>query len=218
MNCTDFEVEWAGLEDTSRLNAAMEGHRSACNHCAALVSELNSILDQARELRFSEEPPQRVWVAIRNQLEQEGLIREPAMARARAARKQRSAAGWLFRLPMGLAYTSVFFIAVGVMYLHSLFNPQALPTLARTPAVPEIAYVRPDTSARDKTVEEMLAKIPEDHREIFVSNWNQVNSSIENWQNFADQHPDDPFAPQQLMNARQQKELLWENLVKWNEF
>ena len=218
MNCTEFEIEWAGLEDTSRLSTPMEDHRSSCNRCSALVSELNSILDQARELRFSEEPPQRVWVAIRNQLEQEGLIREPAITGVKSGSKRPSAAGWLFRLPMGLAYTSVFFFALGVMYLHSLFSTQALPTLARTPAVPEMAYERPDTSARDKTVEELLAKIPEDHREIFVSNWNQVNSSIENWQNFADQHPNDPFAPQQLMNARQQKEQLWENLVKWNEF
>jgi hypothetical protein len=104
------------------------------------------------------------------------------------------------------------------MYLHSLFNVQAPPVFAGAPQVPDIAQVQPDTSARDKTVDQLLAKMPEDHREIFVSNWNQVNSSIENWQNFAQQHPDDPFAPQQLLNARQQKEQLWENLIKWDEF
>jgi hypothetical protein len=218
MNCKDFEIEWAGLEDASRLSLGMEEHRTACRHCAELVADLTSILEQARELRHSEEPPQRVWVAIRNQLEQEGLIREPVPAGLKPGWKRPPAAGWFFRLPMGLAYTAVFFIAVGVMYVHSLFYAQAPPIVAVPPPVPEMAYARPDTSARDKAVEELLAKVPADRREVFVSNWNQVNSSIQNWQNFEEQHPDDPFAPQQLMNARQQKEQLWENLVRWDEF
>jgi hypothetical protein len=211
MNCREFEAEWAGLDDTSKPTDEMETHRASCNRCAELIADLTSILEQARELRLSGDPPQRVWAAIHNQLEQEGLIREPAQSKTKARRALTR--GWIFQ---ALASGAVFSLALGVMYVHSLFNAQAPPILSVAHKVPELMPV--DTSDRDKTVTAMVAKLPEDHREVFVSNWNQVNASINNWQAFADQHPDDTFAPQQLMNARQQKEQLWENLLRWDEF
>lgn len=63
----------------------MEGERSAdaqahirdCPRCFALVNDLNAIEAQARTWRASEtDAPERVWVSLRAQLEQEGLIRD----------------------------------------------------------------------------------------------------------------------------------------------
>ncbi|MBI3933932.1 MAG: anti-sigma factor [Acidobacteria bacterium] len=220
MNCKDFEKEWAVLDEPSRLTAAMEDHRHACRNCSELWEELTSILQQARGMRLGEEPPQRVWVAVRNQLEQEGLIRQPAPREWKPLWKAAPAAGWFLRLPMGLAYAAVFFVAVGVMYLHSLvFDPGAAPPmLVLDSPAPEMLFVRPDTTSRDETVREMVARVPEEHRATFVSNWDQVNSSIQNLQTFVETHPDDPFGRQQLRNAFQLKEHLWETLVRWEEF
>jgi hypothetical protein len=212
MNCKEFEIQRAALEDGARFTAEMEDHRSVCRHCAGLVEDLGSILEQARELRLEQEPPQRVWVALRNQLEQEGLIREPAASVLKPRWKTAPATRWLFRVPMGLAYSAVFFVAVGVMYMHSLLSNPA------SPQVPEMALAKATTSEQDEQVQALLAKVPEEHRETFVTNWNQVNASIENLSSFVDTHPDDPFARQQLMDAFQQKEHLRETIVRWEAF
>ena len=219
MHCKEFENEWTALEDGSRLTAPMEDHRGVCPRCAALVEDLTAILEQAREMRLEEEPPQRVWVAIRNQMEREGLIREPFASEIKPRWKSAPASAWLFRLPMGLAYTAVFFVAVGVMYMHSLLSgPAAPPLLVTMPQVPEMALAKADTAEQDKEVQALLAKVPKEHRATIVTNWNQVNSSIENLSSFVDTHPDDPFARHQLMNAFQQKEHLRETLVRWEQF
>ena len=219
MNCTEFEIEWAALEDASRLPAGMEDHRRVCRHCSELAEELTSILDRARELRLDEEPPQRVWIAVQKQLERDELIREPVASNLTRRWKAAPAPGGLFRLPMGLAYAAVFFVGVGVMYLNSLLSgPAAPPILVVTAPVPEMALARAGTAGQDKDVEALIAKVPEDHRAALFSNWNQVNSSIENLSNFVDLHPEDPFARHQLMNAYQQKEHLRETLVRWEEF
>lgn len=219
MNCEKFETRWATLEDGSRLTPEMEDHRRVCRHCAGLVDDLTSIVKQARELRLEEEPPERVWVAVRNQLEQEGLFREAAASAMKPRWKSARATGWLFRFPMGLAYTAVFFVAVGVMYMHSLLtNPAAPPLIVTSPQVPEMAMAKAATSEQDQEVQALLAKVPEEHRATFVANWNQVNASIENLSSFVDNHPDDPFARQQLMNAFQQKEHLRETIVRWGAF
>ena len=48
-----------------------------CAACRALSADLGAIRDAALELSTAEEaPPERVWIALRNQLEAEGLIRE----------------------------------------------------------------------------------------------------------------------------------------------
>ena len=214
MNCTEFEIEWASLEDSSRLPAGMEDHRRVCRHCSELAEELTSILDRARELRLDEEPPQRVWIAVQNQLEREELIREPVASNLTRRWKAAPAPGWLFRLPMGLAYAAVFFVGVGVMYLNSLLSsPAAPPILVVTAPVPEMALARAGTAGQDKDVEALIAKVPEEHRATFFSNWNQVNSSIQNLQTFIETHPDDPFATPQLRNAFQQREYLRQSLV-----
>jgi hypothetical protein len=121
---------------------------------------------------------------------------------------------------MGLAYTAVFFVAVGVMYVHSLLTSTGStpPLFAGAPQVPELAWVRPNTGDSDQSVESMIARVPEEHRATFVSTWHQVNSSIDNLQTFIESHPEDPFAPQQLMNAFQQREHLRETLVGREDF
>jgi hypothetical protein len=219
MNCSEFEVQLAALEDSSRLTAPLEDHRRACRRCTVLVEDLSTIQERAREMRSSSEPPPRVWVALRNQLELEHLIHEPVSAAVKPGWKSAPAAGRFFRIPMGLAYAAVFFVAVGMMYMQNrMSNPSAPPLVAVTAEVPDLAWVRPDTSDSDRAMEALLAKVPEEHRATFLSNWNQVNSSIQNLQTFIEAHPEDPFARPQLLNAFQQREHLRETLVRWEQF
>ena len=51
-----------------------------------------------------------------------------------------------------------------------------------------------------------------------MTNLNRVNSSIHQWNTFMAEHPEDWFAREQLLNAYQQKQRLWNTLVNWEEF
>jgi hypothetical protein len=219
MNCREFEVQLAALDDAAGLTSPMEDHRGACAFCAGLADDLKTIREQARQMGASADPPQRVWVALRNQLEQEGLIREPVTTAAKPEWKPAPRAGWFAQLPMGMAYAAVFFVAVGVMYMQSrVSSPSSPPLVAVTADVPDMAWVRPDTTESDQAMEALLAKVPEEQRATFLTNWNQVNSSIQSLQSFIEAHPEDPFARPQLMNAFQQREHLRETLVRWEQF
>jgi len=76
MQCRDVEavVEQEGLEP---LPASARAHVAGCVRCQALVADLSAIVDVAKKWPLEVEPPERVWVALRTQLELEGVIREP---------------------------------------------------------------------------------------------------------------------------------------------
>lgn len=93
-------------EFLSRLEPWIEGERHAdvqahlrnCPHCHAIVNDLNAIQAQARSWSSSEtDAPERVWTALREQLEKEGLIRDTVLDSKRSGREAASA-----RWPWGL--------------------------------------------------------------------------------------------------------------------
>jgi len=75
MECKNLlvELETASLEE--HLSPAAVAHLDQCAHCSGLMADLKAIQAASVELREAE-PPQRLWVSLRNQLESEGLIRE----------------------------------------------------------------------------------------------------------------------------------------------
>ena len=63
--------------------SAAEAHLRTCANCRALVEDLESIRQAAAELT-DVAPPERVWVSLRAQLEQEGLIRDASARKSGA--------------------------------------------------------------------------------------------------------------------------------------
>lgn len=69
-------------EFANQLEQWMEGERPAesaahlkgCPDCQSLIQDLESIRGAARSMETGDAPPDRVWVSLRAQLEQEGLI------------------------------------------------------------------------------------------------------------------------------------------------
>jgi hypothetical protein len=74
MQCRDVEsiLENEGL---SPLPEGVRAHAAACSACSNLIADFSAILSAAEQLPAEVEPPTRVWVALRNQLEEEGIIR-----------------------------------------------------------------------------------------------------------------------------------------------
>ena len=77
MTCEEFARQTEEWMEGLRSAEARE-HAMACETCRAYVEDLDAIRLAAPQLALDEDPPQRLWNAISNQIEQEGLIREPA--------------------------------------------------------------------------------------------------------------------------------------------
>lgn len=73
MSCNDFVSHLEGWMEGER-PAASAAHLQGCSNCQSLIQDLESIQGAARSMETSEAPPERVWVSLRAQLEQEGLI------------------------------------------------------------------------------------------------------------------------------------------------
>jgi hypothetical protein len=74
MQCKEVEVVleqegWTPLPEGAR------AHVAACNSCQSLVSDLSTIVASAHLLPAEVEPPARVWVSLRAQLQAEGIIK-----------------------------------------------------------------------------------------------------------------------------------------------
>jgi hypothetical protein len=79
MQCRDVAqaIERDGF---APLPEAARGHVAGCAACSSLLADFESIVAAATQLPSEVEPPSRVWVALRAQLEAEKIIREPQSA------------------------------------------------------------------------------------------------------------------------------------------
>ena len=84
MQCAELELvlEQGGGEP---LPAQAQEHLNSCGICRQLVAELDRIEAAAREFPAEVEPPDRVWISLRAQLESEGIIRTAAPLPSREA-------------------------------------------------------------------------------------------------------------------------------------
>lgn len=69
MNCAEFQRVLPDIIAGGR-SAEQEGHLTSCSACSGLVSDLDTISQQARLLQASEEPSPRVWSSIQVALQQ----------------------------------------------------------------------------------------------------------------------------------------------------
>jgi hypothetical protein len=84
MNCQKFLTFSSDWLEGHR-SAEAEAHLRECADCRAYLAEMESIIATAQELeQATPEPPERVWTALRAQLEEEGLIQSAEV----------DAAGW----------------------------------------------------------------------------------------------------------------------------
>ena len=85
MQCSELEIyfEQQGL---APLSAAAREHLAQCGPCKHYVADLTAIVAVAHQFPVEVEPPERVWISIRAELESEGVIH--------GFSKQREAAPW----------------------------------------------------------------------------------------------------------------------------
>ncbi|MBI4463104.1 MAG: hypothetical protein HY647_00220 [Acidobacteria bacterium] len=218
MNCEEFEVAWQEVEENKPLPTYLEMHRQTCPLCSQWVADLDHIRRQARRWLLLDQPSEQLWGQIRNQLQQDGVIKTPRMR-----------TGWFSEIPllagfprwsMGMAYAAVFLLAFGVVSLHNFFTNVPSPPHPAPPAMvsAEVLNQANSTLSGDQAFHQLMEKIPAENRPIYETSLQQVNNSIYQLNQFLAAHPEDLFTREQLFTVYEQKHRLWETLVQWEEF
>jgi len=93
MHCKELEcvLEAEGLGQLSK-DARL--HLATCGACQGLVADLNSITAAAKSLPAEVNPPDRIWISLRAQLEAEGLIKEPVEVSEKTSWRESFVSAW----------------------------------------------------------------------------------------------------------------------------
>jgi hypothetical protein len=71
MSCADFQAQLPELIG-SGVDVSNHPHLATCDRCSALLAELETIAEAARQLFPSVEPPDEVWQQIESAIKREG--------------------------------------------------------------------------------------------------------------------------------------------------
>ncbi len=159
-------------------------------------SELDWIASEAHALQGIEDPSPRIWNSIEIALRQEGLIRQPQREKVVIPFMQRFRLGWM--IPVTAA------VLVAGIYLSK-------PTLKTVDIPPTQAKVQqPAQSPDDQQVLEAVSKRTPALRATYESNLRNVNAYIRDAEQSVKSDPNDEQAEQYLMDAYEQKAMVYE--------
>ncbi len=189
MTCAEFQKVLPYIIETGG-NEQEDAHLRTCPVCADLVADLKYIAEQAKLLVPMEEPSERVWTGIQKALEQEGLVR-PASARR----------ALLGTLPWLVGAAAMVLITLGI-FVYSGREDSGTPK--------NLPAAQASTNADDeRMLAEVSARRP-DLKATYAENLKNVNAYITDAQHSVQQNPDDDEARQSLIQAYEQKALLYE--------
>jgi hypothetical protein len=199
MNCLELQASLAEIEDGS--SAAQRAHLKICPECSALVTELNLIASAAIELQAADEPSPRVWNSIEIALRQEGLIRPQRVSRSLlpALSSRWAWARWM------VPAAAVLLIAVGVyVRQHSLSRQLAGNTAPA--AVTDLAIA----GLNDDDLLQEVAQLSPAMQAQYTDDLRHVNEYIQDAKSVVASNPNDEEARRSLMEAYQEKAMLFE--------
>jgi hypothetical protein len=202
MNCVELQKSVAEVEGGSNLE--QRAHLRACPACSALVRELNLIVAAAGRLQATDEPSPRVWNSIEFALRQEGLIR-PQRPHVPSFSARWGAARWL------VPAAAMLLLAVGIYLRRESSSNQA---------VQQASVVSPVAKASDLDDADFMQEVAADApatKTRYEENLRQVNESIRDAQGVVDESPNDEDARRSLMDAYQQKSMLFEMAMDRSE-
>lgn len=230
MTCAEVQrslPDWLeGAQD-----AEFGAHLRTCPACSELVADIQFIASEARQLD-TEEPAPRVWANIANQLRAEGIIREPVASKPAPVTlpRRRWKAWWLVPVAAAVIAAASFIVGHKPAGTVAVQTPPAVqPALTQSPAqepstvaetTPPKAspqqkaghhrVVEPGPSADDQQFLSEVSQRAPSMRATYESQLHSVNAYIAAAQAYLDQNPDDEDAKQHLMEAYQQKALLYQ--------
>jgi hypothetical protein len=216
MQCKDVAeiIEQQGL---SPLPESARAHVTGCASCSSLVADFELIAATASQLPSEVEPPTRVWVALRAQLEAEKIIREPQIAVPADRSPWWQGFGLLIR-GRGLAAVAIAFLMIfAAGYFQVTHRPTAVPLADGTPIVTSAPVVaEPFAVAASSLDQEEQSLGPMQTASAGVSpvspvddslreNLATLNAFIKECRKRLQEDPNDQVARDYLASAYQQK-------------
>jgi hypothetical protein len=199
MNCFELQASLVEIEDGR--SAAQRDHLKTCSECSALLTELILISSAAVELRAADEPGPHIWKSIEGTLREEGVIR-PQRANRSLVPALGSHWGWVRWMAPAAA---ALLITLG-LYIrqHSIVHQLARDTAAVAASDLAVAGLNDD----DLLVE--LGQQSPAIRAQYADNLRRVNQYIQDAKSVVAANPNDEEARHSLMEAYQQKAMLFE--------
>jgi len=195
MTCVELQQSLAEVEDGS--SPEQRAHLLGCPACMLLVKELDLIIAAAGQLQSADEPSPRVWNSIALSLREEGLIRPQRRLPVSSFGTRWGVARWL------VPVAAMLLLSVGIYVRRE------------TPSRPIFsqASVAPSATTSDMNdedlIQEMAANTPA-MKTQYQDSLRRVNESIREAQGVLDENPNDEDARRFLMNAYEQKSMLFQ--------
>jgi hypothetical protein len=210
MTCAEFQKVLPEMLEGDR-NTEHAAHLASCSACSDLISDLKAISEAARQLRASDEPSPRVWNALEIDLRREGLIRQPQRKPASVLSRRRWPLAWIVPAMAALL------VGFGILTYQRGSNQPSEAARNEAPAAPSVAIIPASTSPKtrisgedDQQLLEAVGTRSPEVRAQYAADLNHVNSYIEDAEQSAQSDPNDEDAQQSLLNAYDQRAMLYQ--------
>ncbi|MGH9511692.1 MAG: anti-sigma factor [Terriglobales bacterium] len=204
MTCEEFERVLPEIEGERSIE--QESHLDSCLTCSDLIADLNAISQQARLLRDTnnneDEPSPRVWNSIEIALRREGLIREPKSAPflIHTSQKRRPRLAWL------IPAAALMLLTFGVVR----YQRAPAVTSQQASVLPDTPQIMESSSADDQQLLQVVSRRMPAMLASYRTDLRDVNSYIRDAKESVKLNPNDVQAQQGLVNAYQQKSMVYE--------
>ena len=208
MDCVEFERVLLNGESSPQQRT----HLDSCSACASLQADFDLIASQAKALLASDEPSPAVWNAIESRLRSEGLIRDLKPAPVTLPRPtisdffRRWQTAWLVPATAAL-------VLVMVVRLHhpagagdNAVTARQAAQVAAKPAVPVVSH-------DDQQILKTVASRPPAQLARYRADLDDANAFIRDAEAAVKNDPNDVYRQQMLINAYEQKQMLYDLAV-----
>lgn len=196
MTCVEFQDILADIIE-GEADAEHAAHLKSCSSCCGLVSDLRAIASGAKLLCADSEPGPRVWANIERTLEAEGIIRPAKQAGGVLFPSRRWSPAWL------LASAATMLLAIGAFVYTNHYGTN-YQVAERQPLTP--ATGAPIATADDI---ELLSHVSPNARATYAADLQTVNAFIRDAEDGVVQNPDDDEARHYLMQAYQERAMVY---------
>jgi hypothetical protein len=208
MNCTEFQ-ELLPEEFEGGRTAEQELHLRSCPVCSGLVTDLELIASEARQLQEVADPSPRVWASIEITLRQEGIIRDAQLGPSLVpARPQRWSMAWLAPV------AALVLVAFGIVIYQRGPADSRLSVKQDTQAPPALTNLQTEkktsTANEDEQLLAAVASRSPAMQAQYASNLQNVNAYIKDAEESAQADPNDEEAQQIVMDAYEQRATVYE--------
>lgn len=210
MNCEQFQENLPDTIDSGGTKEE-ENHLRSCPECASVVQDLKYIATQAKLLLPMHDPSPRVWQNIQASLRNEGLISEgrtPLITHSQRMIVEKTSGQILAQTkswtPLGWAFGLIAILVMGIVLVN--YQPATGPQeeAVQNDAAP---------AALQGSDQELLGQVSQHQPEMraaYEDSLKSVNAYIVDAKKSVEDNPEDSAAQQQLMDAYDQKAMVYE--------